>query len=280
MNIKKRNGEIEDYQATKLQDSIEKVGLTEVEAELIVKEIEAKRFKKTLTTRKLHQETFWLLRKRSNAAAARYNIKRAVQELGPSGYPFERFFGELLKALNYKVEVGVHLQGNCLTHEVDVLADKVDDKNDFRMMTECKFKNRLTHKVDTQTVLYIQARFQDLSKFWQKDSSLPKNHKVCVATNTGFTTDAIKYSECMQMLLVSWDYPRSGQNLKRLIEDTATYPLTCLTTLTKAEKQILLNEKLVLVRQVQVDESVLDVLNLSNRKRSKVLKEVRDLCRI
>lgn len=280
MDIKKRSGEIEHYQAAKLQKSIENVGLSEIEAELIVKEIEAKRFKKTLTTRKLHQETFWLLRKRSNAAAARYNVKRAVQELGPSGYPFERFFGELLKALNYKVEVGVHLQGNCLTHEVDVLADKVDDKNDVRIMTECKFKNRLTHKVDTQTVLYIQARFQDLSKFWSKDDKLPKNHKVCVATNTGFTTDAIKYSECMQMLLVSWDYPRKGRNLKRLIEDTATYPLTCLTTLTKAEKQILLNKKLVLVREIEANQSILNALNLTNRKRSKVLKEVENLCRI
>jgi hypothetical protein len=280
MNIKKRNGKIEVYQADKLQNSIEKVGLTEVEAELIVKEIEAKRFKKILTTRKLHQETFWLLRKRSNAAAARYNIKKSVQELGPSGYPFERFFGELMKALNYKVEVGVHLQGNCLTHEIDVLADKVDDENDVRIMTECKFKNRLTHKVDTQTVLYIQARFQDLSKFWQKDSSLPKTHKVCVATNTGFTTDAIKYSECMQMLLVSWDYPRKGQNLKRLIDDTATYPLTCLTTLTKAEKQVLLNKKVVLVRDIQANKLILDALNLTSRQRNKVLKEVGDLCRI
>ena len=280
MNIKKRNGKIEVYQADKLQNSIEKVGLTEVEAELIVKEIEAKRFKKILTTRKLHQETFWLLRKRSNAAAARYNIKKSVQELGPSGYPFERFFGELMKALNYKVEVGVHLQGNCLTHEIDVLEDKVDDENDVRIMTECKFKNRLTHKVDTQTVLYIQARFQDLSKFWQKDSSLPKTHKVCVATNTGFTTDAIKYSECMQMLLVSWDYPRKGQNLKRLIDDTATYPLTCLTTLTKAEKQVLLNKKVVLVRDIQANKLILDALNLTSRQRNKVLKEVGDLCRI
>lgn len=280
MNIKKRSGKIEDYQSEKLKDSIENVGLTEVEAELIVKEVEAKKFKNILTTRKLHQEIFWLLRKRSNAAAARYNIKKSVQELGPSGYPFERFFGELLKALNYKTEVGVHLQGNCLTHEVDVLADKIDDKNDVRIMTECKFKNRLTHKVDTQTVLYIQARFQDLSKFWSKDSRLPKNHKVCVATNTGFTTDAIKYSECMQMLLVSWDYPQKGQNLKRLIEDTATYPLTCLTTLTKAEKQILLNKKIVLVREVQANKSILDVLDLTSRKRSKVLKEVDNLCRI
>ncbi|NJN77693.1 MAG: hypothetical protein HC803_04655 [Saprospiraceae bacterium] len=80
------------------------------------------------------------------------------------------------------------------------------------------------------------------------------------------------------MLLVSWDYPETKQNLKNLIEDTGMYPLTCLTTLTKAEKQALLNKKFVLVKELLNNETAFEHLQISNRKLSKVRKEIRSLC--
>lgn len=272
--IKKASGKVENYEVAKLKQSIENVGLSEREAVEIIEEFEARKRKNGISTRQLHYETFQLIRKRSNAAAARYNIKKAVTELGPSGYPFERFFGAILSQLGYKTQVGVLLTGNCLTHEIDVLADKGDD----RIMVECKFRNRDFHKIDAKTALYVQARFQDLSRKWRSETDVPTNHIACIATNARFSEDAIKYGDCMQMLLVSWDYPKTKQNLKNLIDDTGMYPLTCLTTLTKAEKQALLNKEFVLVKELLNNDDAFEHLQIPNRKLSKIKKEIRALC--
>ena len=274
--VKKASGKVEIYQAEKLQKSIQNVGLSEQEAIDSIGELEQRKRKNGITTRQLHYETFQLIRKRSNAAAARYNTKKAVSELGPSGYPFERFFGAILSQLGYKTDIGIILQGNCLTHEVDVLADKGDD----RMMVECKFRNRAYHKIDSKTALYVQSRFQDLSRAWRHQEDIPKNHIACIATNTRFSEDAIKYGDCMQMLLVSWDYPKTKQNLKHLIDDTGMYPLTCLTTLTKAEKQTLLNKEFVLVKELLNNDAAFKSLNITTRKLNKVKKEIKALCEL
>lgn len=273
-NIHKKSGKTEVYKAQKLLESIENAGLTTAEAKVIVKEVEKRQANKNISTRKLHYDTFRLIRKQSNAAAARYNLKKAVSELGPSGYPFETFFGAILEALGYKIQVGTHQVGHCLSHEIDVLADK----EDYRLMVECKFKNRPNHKIDIQTTLYVQARFQDLSKKWLFTENMTDNHRVCIATNTSFTTDAIKYGKCMNMLLISWDYPKSKQNLKHLIEDTAMYPLTCLTSLTIHEKNELLKNNIVLVKELHNNTELLKNLHITNRRLSKILKEIKTLC--
>ncbi|NJN77692.1 MAG: hypothetical protein HC803_04650 [Saprospiraceae bacterium] len=168
--IKKKSGQIEEYQVEKLKKSIESVGLSEKEAVEVIEEFEERKRKNGITTRQLHYETFQLIRKRSNAAAARYNIKRAILELGPSGYPFERFFGAILSQLGYETQVGIILEGNCLTHEVDVLADKGND----RIMVECKFKNRDLHKLMQKRLCTFRHDFRiylvhgDMTKMYQK----------------------------------------------------------------------------------------------------------------
>lgn len=274
-HVKKKSGQTEQYKSQKLQKSIENVGLSTEDAKTVVEEVERRQPTAHISTRKLHYETFRLIRKHSNASAARYNLKKAVSELGPSGYPFERFFGAILDSLGYKVQVGIYQEGHCLSHEIDVLADKAD----YRLMVECKFRNRQHHKIDTQTTLYVQARFQDLSKKWFFTEGVTDNHRVCIATNTSFTTDAMKYGKCMNMLLISWDYPNTKQNLKHLIEDTGMYPLTCLTSLTKNEKKALLNKNLVLVKELQHNVSVFDDLGITNRRLSKINKEINALCK-
>lgn len=81
----------------------------------------------------------------------------------------------------------------------------------------------------------------------------------------------------MNMKLVGWDYPQKG-NLNDWIEISGLYPLTCLTTLTKAEKRHLLERKVVLARTLAEQPALLDTLRISTRKLNKVIKEATDLC--
>ena len=43
-------------------------------------------------------------------------------ELGPSGFPFEKLVGKILEQEGFETRVGVIVQGNCVQHEVDVIA--------------------------------------------------------------------------------------------------------------------------------------------------------------
>jgi len=76
-------------------------------------------------------------------------------ELGPTGYPFERFIGAILEHQGYRVEIGIFAKGHCVMHEVDVIADM----DDLRYMVECKFHNRQAHNSDVKVPLYTLPLF-------------------------------------------------------------------------------------------------------------------------
>ncbi len=157
-------------------------------------------FKPGMSTTQIYQEAFKFLKKQEPGSAARYNLKRAIMELGPTGHPFERFVGELLQAQGYAVQVACLAQGFCVTHEVDVVAER----NNNRLMVECKFRNQLGIKCDTKIALYVQARFEDIQKrLHTQKSDTPKFDKGWLLTNTKLTTEAVQYSRCVGLRAVS-----------------------------------------------------------------------------
>lgn len=227
-----------------------------------------------ITTQKIYNDAFALLAQISRPSAGKYKLKAAIMELGPSGYPFERYVGEILKHQGFEVQVGQIVKGHCVNHEIDVIALK-DDKH---FMVECKFHNRPGFQCDVKIPLYIQARFEDVEKQWK---CLPghseKFHQGWVVTNTRFTGDAIQYGTCSGLNLIGWDYPLKG-SLNDLIDASGLYPLTCLTTLTNIEKEKLLGNKIVLCKELCHDEKVLEFINVDSRRIPEILKEGHALC--
>jgi Holliday junction resolvase-like predicted endonuclease len=206
--------------------------------------------------------------------AARYKLKHAIMELGPSGFPFEQFVAELLKHKGYKTQVGVIVKGHCVNHEVDVIAEK--DKHHF--MIECKFHNRQGYSSDVKIPLYIQSRFLDVETSWkQLDGHAEKFHQGWVVTNTRFSEDAAQYGRCMNMNLVGWDYPKNN-GLKDWIDGSGLHPVTCLTTLTQKEKQQLLDRKIVLCKTMHHNHTVLQSIGIGSPRLEKVMDECSALC--
>ena len=195
-------------------------------------------------------------------------------ELGPSGFPFEKYLSEILAHKGYKVQVGKIVEGKCVKHEVDVIAEK--DEQHF--MIECKYHNSPGIFCDVKIPLYIQARFKDIESQWK---IIPghgaKFHQGWVVTNTRFTTDAITYGTCAGLKLVSLDYPKAG-SLREMIEETGLYPLTCLTSLTQQEKKLLLGKKIVLCREVCHHPQYLHELNIPATRIKVILEEGNQLC--
>jgi Restriction endonuclease/AF1548-like, C-terminal len=272
--IIKATGEKSLFQKEKLIESFEKVGASEILIQKLIIEIEASLYN-GITTKEIYKEAFKKLKKHSRIIASKYKLKRAIMELGPTGFPFEKFIGELLRHQDYSVKVGVIVQGQCVQHEVDVVAEK-ENKH---FMIECKFHNSFNIKCNVKVPLYIQSRFLDVQKKWVKqEGHQHKFHQGWVVTNTRFTKDAVQYGNCAGLNLLSWDYPKNG-NLKEMISLSGLYPITCLNTLKKSEKQILLDRGIVLCKHLCKDSSVLNEIGISQNRRKNILADAHQLCK-
>jgi hypothetical protein len=271
--ITKASGEIVQFSERKLRSSLQRAGATDEQADRVMDEISNRLFK-GISTKKIYRIAFNILRESSQHLAARYHLKRAIMELGPSGYPFEKYVGEILHQQGYKVAVGEIVQGQCVKHEIDVIAEM--DHHHF--MIECKYHNQPGTICDVKIPLYIQARFKDVEAQWLK---LPghgtKFHQGWVVTNTRFSSDAIQYGNCVGLHLLGWDYPIKG-SLKDLIDKLGLYPITCLITLSKAEKQHLLERKIVLCKEICDNIQYLVQAGVNPSRIKSVLEEVTQLC--
>lgn len=273
--VRKADGEVEPFSEEKLRRSLTRAGAGEGITNEIVQKIKETFQDKTPKTSEIYKKAFSILRKKEEPrTAARYSLKRAVFDLGPSGFPFEYFLSELFTSLGYKTHTGVIMEGGCATHEVDVVAEREDEV----LVVEAKFHNNLGLKTDMKVLLYVSARFDDLKK--NNFSGRKKNNmegRGVVVTNTDFTTNSLNFSKCVGIRALSWNHPEKG-NLHDLIENSGLHPVTCLTTLSKSQKRSLLDKGLVLCRMIGKDREKLERIGLSSEKIDKVLKEVKILC--
>ncbi|PAU94275.1 ATPase [Aliifodinibius salipaludis] len=275
ITVTKASGEKEPFDENKLRRSLNSAGADQQIIDRIANAISGILYD-GISTQEIYKRAFRLLRQYSDRSAGRYKLKEALLELGPTGYPFEKFVGELLKRLGYHTETGIVVEGNCVSHEIDVIAEK-DDKH---FMIECKFHNRKGHTCNVKVPLYIQSRFQDVERNWSNQSGHEdKQHQGWVVTNTRFTKDALQYGNCIGLKLLSWDYPQNN-GLKDLISQVNLHPVTCLSTLSKKDKQQLLQQNVIFCQQLCENDKILTSIGLDNRKKNQVLKEAQDICNV
>ncbi len=271
--ITKASGKKEPFAKSKLHQSLLRAGASSAIAVQIVQEI-----KKSLTegtsTKSIYKRAHKLLSKAERPVAGRYHLKNGIMELGPSGFPFEKYVSEILAHQGYSVQVGKIVDGKCVKHEVDIIAEKGEQ----HFMIECKYHNSPGIYCDVKIPLYIQARFKDIESQWKIiPGHEAKFHQGWVVTNTRFTTDAITYGSCVGLKLVSLDFPITG-SLREMIEETGLYPLTCLTSLTQQEKKLLLEKKVVLCREICQHPQYLQALNIPANRIKVILEEGNQLC--
>lgn len=271
--ITKASGETEPFSDTKLRRSLERVNASLETIEKVIERVR-KELKPNMSTSQIYRHAFSLLRKQDRPIAGRYALKQAIRDLGPSGHPFERLVGELLTSEGFSVEVGKVVQGSCVTHEVDVVAQK-DNRH---IMVECKFHNQPAIKSDVKISLYIQARFQDIEKVWQQNPShTEKFHEAWLITNTKLTSDAIAYAECVGMKAIGWNYPKS-ESLEIRIDQSGVHPITCLTTLSSSQKRQLVQKGVVLCKDLLNEPNILRSIGLQEEKITMVVNEANQLC--
>lgn len=235
IQVKKASGIFESFSEDKVRQSLKRAGATPKVIDKILVQLIGQ-IHDGMTTRAIYRQVFNLLNQYQAGQGYHYSLKDALMQLGPSGYPFEKFIARLLDSLGYQTQTNIIMQGKCIQHEIDIIADK--DRQQY--LIECKFHNRPGTKTRSKDALYTQARLEDLSHEF---------NQAWLVTNTKLTTDAIKYGLCRGIKLLAWRYP-SDAGLETLIEMNKLHPLTCLTFLDHHDRQLLYHNNLVLCREL------------------------------
>ena len=273
--IVKADGAEEVFDPERLVLSLERSGAGEFTAKRIAKTITDTVAPGT-TSKEIYTRAFALLRKEARPIAARYALRRALLELGPSGHPFEDFVSHLYRKEGWQVETRKMMRGKCVQHEVDFYASH-KDQNEF-LAAELKYHNDPGYKTDLKVALYVKSRFDDIFSCDESLRSCQIDRGILI-TNTKFTSEAITYAECSGIELLGWGYPENDSLLIRMSR-AKVYPITTLTGLSHAEKQLLIENKVIAVDKIVSDRRLLDPLHLSSGRVGEILAEAEGLLNI
>lgn len=270
--IRKYDGALVPFKRERLLNSLVRSGASNRIADQITRIIELE-LTNGMPTKSIYRKASKLLQKHQKGAGVKYRLKQAILELGPSGYPFEKFVAELFKQRGFSVEVGVMMQGFSVRHEVDVVAQN----SDKYYVIECKFHNNQATKTDVKVPMYIHSRVNDLYKILKRNEARNKNQYIgWIVTNTRFTADAIKFGKDYGLALLGWDYPTTG-GLRDWIQLEGLHPVTALASLTKKEKRHLIEQGVVRCKQLYEQPNLLDDPDIRIRNKKGALKELKDL---
>lgn len=271
--ITKADGTTEYFKIEKLRRSLRRAGASPDEINEIIAEVD-KTLYDGIQTQEIYRHAFSLLRNSKPPAAARYSLRRALFNLGPTGFPFEKFLARLFEENGYETKTGITISGRCAPHEIDLAAYS----SDHSFVAEAKFHARPGIKSDLQVAMYSYARLLDL-----KDAKICADD-VCgirefwLITNTKFTTTAQHYGNCVGLNMLSWDYPKNN-NLHDRIQKAKIYPVTVLQSLTSAQKETLISRGVIICRDIIEHPQALRHLHLSQRKHEELLNEIKEICK-
>ena len=267
--VTKASGEKQAFSSKKLMHSLMNAGATEHTAKAILQKVETEMVD-GMHTKRIYNIAFGLLKKERTQSALRYKLKKAIMELGPTGYPFEKFIGQLFEKQGFVSEVGITVSGVCIQHEMDVIATKPP----FQYILECKYSQDQSKQVAIQVPLYVHSRVEDIIDYRKKLPIYEGLEFITgVVTNTRFTTDSIQYASCKGMYLLSWDYP-ANENLKQLVDSLKLYPITILNSLSKKEKETLINAGYITCNQLLSNHEWDKELYLTPQKTLLIQKEL------
>lgn len=274
--IVKSNGEEEIFDENKLVHSLIKSKATQEEIDQTVAYVKSK-IKKNMTTGDIYSLAYKNLNahKKRNPNAIRYSLKKSVMELGPTGFPFEKFVGRVFQKMGYVCKTGVIVQGHCIEHEVDIFAYNEKDV----ICMEAKFHNESHLKSDTKVALYVKARFDDLiGQKVQIGNEYRHITKGILITNTNFTDTAHQYASCVGTFdIISWNKPNE-KNLMFYIENYDLYPVSVIPEISQKEIDLLVNRDILTCTDLKNNFHVLDEIGIKKSKQEIILDTLNQIC--
>jgi hypothetical protein len=270
-DIVKADGTVEPWDGRKLEYSLVCAGASEMTAARIRETIESS-IGPAEKSNEIYRRAFAMLRGEARTAAARYSLRRAFFELGPTGHPFEDFVSEMLKTEGWDVQPRQLIPGKCVSHEVDVYAVK----DGQYLAGELKYHNDPGYKTDIKVALYVKARMDDILQCDPTIRSTCPVDQGYLITNTKFTSQAVDYATCAGLNLLGWSYPHGNSLYDRIVR-SGLYPVTALTQLRKSEKRLLIDKGIVTTSLVREHRDKLRELAIPLERIGSIVAEIETL---
>jgi hypothetical protein len=267
--IRKASGELEEFNPEKVRTAVIRSGAPLDTADEIVKHV-SRRVKKGMSTREIYKITFRLLKKEKHSLASRYDLKHAIMRLGPAGFPFETYVGEILREHGHSIQLRQMIQGKCVEHEIDVILDG-------DTLVECKYHNMPGIYTGLKPTMYTYARFLDLRNNAREKKS-GEFTGVWLATNTKFSSEAKEYAECIGINLLGWRHPKEN-SLEQMIESRGLYPITILQSIDTVSKNCFSNAEMMLIKDlIELDPVKIKVkTGIPITKLSRIIQEAKGI---
>lgn len=270
--VTKASGNTEKFEEEKLRRSLHHAGADDAVIDEIIKDLSQQLYE-GISTKIIFHRALKMLKRKHRPSAARYNLKRALLDFGPSGFPFEDFFAEILRSRGLEARTRQRLPGACILHEVDVVAHN----HKTLIWVECKYHPVAGAVSNVKIPLYVHSRFRDLEQYHIEHGGDERKAEGWIATNTRFSEDALSYGSCAGLHMVSWNYP-AKDNLRQMVDQYKLHPLTCLTILSRSEKMRLLENGIVLAKSLAKPGVWNEILGISAERSKRIMEEVNALC--
>lgn len=235
--ITKANGQKAEFDSNKVITTCIRAGADLILAKRIASQV-GTRVRYGMTTKDIYKLVLRFLTDNATPAIKhRYRLKESIMKLGPAGFSFEFYVGQILKHYGYKIKsIGTKIQGRCVIHEVDLAVESSDER---KWLVECKYHNFPGRYTGLKESLYTHARFLDLADKFDCEML------VC---NTKVSPEAITYATCIGQKLLSWRFPPQ-MGLEKMIEEKKLYPITILGP-TKSELELLAKNSIMIAKDL------------------------------
>jgi len=273
IQVQKYSGDLVPFSEKSLRQSLLNSGASKEDATKVYNLI-TKDLYDGIPTKELYEKAFKALKEIKSSVAARYSLKRALQQLGPEGFYFEKWVAKIFEFQGFDTITGQTLEGkSTVTHEIDVVVANRKEN----IVCECKFRNDIDAKISVTTPMYFLSRFTDLKDkefaFFNRSFVPTQGYLI---TNAFFTSDSIHFADYYNIGLISWNYPET-KSIKRLTDHFGLYPVTCLTSLTEEEERTLLTKNCILVRELINNPVLLDHFKFSDERKKIIIQEATEL---
>jgi len=232
------------YEEARVRKSIERTGASPELVDEITTRV-SNGVKPGMSTNEIYAMVAEELKKMSRRYSSRFNLRSAILKFGPTGFTFEKYVASILGAHKFEAKIPEEeLQGSCVLHEVDVIAEK----DGRRMFVEAKFRNDYNDHVTLKDTMATWARFLDLVD-GAAVGLCPHFDEPWIITNARFSDRAKQFGVCKGIHMIGWSFPEV-RSFAELVDHTMLYPITVLDDLQQSELDALAKEGIMLCKEV------------------------------
>ncbi len=243
VSVTKANGSKQLYDREKIIQTCLRLGVSHEVAVQIEQQV-AKRIYDGISTKKILQNIFTLIRKQKPAVKHLFDLRRGIS-LMVSKPEFEVFVRVLLTHSGFHVQPNAILRGLCGEHEVDALATK----DGLTYLVEAKHHVNYHALTGLDESRIARAIIEDVTEGYAQGVTTIKIDRAMIVTNTRFSDHAIAYGHCRDILQIGWASPENFA-LRDAVQKYKLYPLSCLRGVTTDTRLRLVNAGIVLIKQL------------------------------